>query len=88
MLKEKIKKMLSLFLLYRKMQYLLLLLVIVVTKPIASEPRKYRPDWKDLDSRPLPQWYDEAKFGIFVHWGIYSVPAIINEWFWFKWDSE
>ena len=32
-------------------------------------------DWKELDSRPLPRWYGDAKFGIFVHWGVFSVPA-------------
>ena len=25
--------------------------------------------------RPLPQWYDDCKFGIFIHWGVYSVPG-------------
>lgn len=29
---------------------------------------KYTADWESLDKRPLPSWYDEAKFGIFVHW--------------------
>ena len=28
----------------------------------------YSPDWSSLDSRPLPKWYDEAKFGIFINW--------------------
>ena len=28
-----------------------------------------------LDNRPIPEWYDQAKFGIFLHWGVYSVPA-------------
>ncbi len=28
----------------------------------------YTPDWTSLDSRPLPTWFDEAKFGIFIHW--------------------
>lgn len=36
---------------------------------------KYLPTWESLDSRPLPQWYDDAKLGIFIHWGIYSLPA-------------
>ena len=27
------------------------------------------------DSRPCPQWWKDAKFGIFIHWGVYSVPA-------------
>lgn len=34
-----------------------------------------------LDSRPLPRWYDEAKVGIFLHWGVYSVPTYGSEWF-------
>lgn len=28
----------------------------------------YTPDWTSLDARPLPDWYDAAKFGIFIHW--------------------
>lgn len=30
----------------------------------------YNPDWESLDSRPLPDWYDHSKFGIFIHWVI------------------
>ena len=37
--------------------------------------KKYKPEWSDLDSRPLPQWYDEAKVGIFMHFGPYAVPG-------------
>ncbi len=33
------------------------------------------PSWNDLDARPIPSWWTEAKFGLFVHWGVYSVPA-------------
>lgn len=36
---------------------------------------KYKADWASLDARPAPQWYNDAKFGIFIHWGPYSVPA-------------
>ncbi|OGV69401.1 MAG: alpha-L-fucosidase, partial [Lentisphaerae bacterium RIFOXYA12_FULL_48_11] len=32
-------------------------------------------DWESLDARPTPQWWREAKFGIMIHWGVYSVPA-------------
>ena len=35
----------------------------------------YQPNWQSLDSRPVPQWYKDAKFGIFIHWGVYSVPG-------------
>ncbi len=37
--------------------------------------KDYEPTWESLDSRPTPQWYKDAKFGIFIHWGLYSVPA-------------
>lgn len=43
---------------------------------------QYTPDWHSLDSRPLPQWYDDAKIGIFLHWGLYSVPSLEQAWFW------
>lgn len=35
----------------------------------------YTSDWASVDSRPIPQWFTDAKFGIFIHWGVYSVPA-------------
>ena len=39
---------------------------------------KYRPSWESLDSRPMPGWFEDAKFGIFIHWGVYSVPSWIR----------
>jgi alpha-L-fucosidase len=49
--------------------------------------QKYEPDWKSLDSRPVPEWFLDAKFGIFIHWGVYAVPAwgaphTYAEWYW------
>jgi alpha-L-fucosidase len=35
----------------------------------------YKNSWKSLDTRPIPSWFQDAKFGIFIHWGVYSVPA-------------
>ncbi|XP_051892538.1 tissue alpha-L-fucosidase-like [Pristis pectinata] len=49
--------------------------------------RRYQPNWKSLDSRPLPGWYDESKFGIFIHWGVFSVPSFGSEWFWWNWKG-
>ena len=49
---------------------------------------EYLPNWSSLDSRPLPSWYDEAKFGIFLHWGVYSVPSFGSEWFWDDWKNH
>ena len=43
---------------------------------------KYEPTWESIDSRPLPEWFDQAKFGIFIHWGVFSVPSFGSEWFW------
>lgn len=40
-----------------------------------SNAQQYQPAWESLDSRPVPEWFNEAKFGIFIHWGVYSVPA-------------
>ena len=47
----------------------------------------YDATWESLDSRPLPAWYDDAKFGIFIHWGVFSVPAFGTEWFWERWKN-
>lgn len=49
---------------------------------------KYEPTWDSLDTRPLPNWYDEAKVGIFIHWGVYSVPTMGSEWFWKYWKTD
>ncbi|KAJ1373426.1 hypothetical protein KIN20_035820 [Parelaphostrongylus tenuis] len=48
---------------------------------------KYQPTWSSLDARPLPLWYDDVKFGIFCHWGVYSVPAFKSAWFWWAWKG-
>ena len=53
---------------------------------------RYEPTWESLDSRPNPAWYDEAKIGIFMHWGVYSVPSFgssnLAEWFWWCWQGS
>jgi len=38
-------------------------------------------DWNSLGAYQVPEWFRDAKFGIFIHWGIYSVPAFGNEWY-------
>ena len=42
---------------------------------IGAGAGEYEAKWESLDRRPVPQWWTEAKFGIFVHWGPYAVPA-------------
>ncbi|HTW57323.1 MAG TPA: alpha-L-fucosidase [Terriglobales bacterium] len=41
----------------------------------------FRPNWESLRNYQAPVWYEDAKFGIFIHWGLYSVPAFANEWY-------
>ncbi len=42
---------------------------------------RFQPIWKSLEQYRTPNWYRDAKFGIFVHWGVYSVPAFGSEWY-------
>ena len=37
---------------------------------------KYEPTWESLSQYEIPQWYMDAKFGIFIHWGPYCVPRL------------
>ncbi|XP_032231992.1 alpha-L-fucosidase [Nematostella vectensis] len=68
-----------------------LLFVIAVVGTVTPCISKYLPTWESLDSRPNPGWYDKAKFGIFMHWGLYSVPSYgdgeASEWFWKYWHD-
>ena len=41
----------------------------------------YEDSWASLCRYEVPRWYRDAKFGIFIHWGVYSVPAFGNEWY-------
>lgn len=57
---------------------------------------KVEPNWESIDRRPVPKWFTDAKFGIFIHWGVYSVPAWAptgdsipvyskySEWYWYR----
>lgn len=45
------------------------------------ENGRFKDDWASLSRHQTPRWYADAKFGIFIHWGIYSVPAYHNEWY-------
>jgi alpha-L-fucosidase len=67
------------------------LLLVLAVGGLAAAPvpaaGPYRPEWASLDQRPMPAWFQDAKFGIFIHWGVYSVPAWAvkgeyAEWYW------
>lgn len=41
----------------------------------------FQDNWTSLEQFKVPEWYMDAKFGIFIHWGVYSVPAFGDEWY-------
>jgi alpha-L-fucosidase len=43
--------------------------------------KNFEPTWESLKAYQAPDWYQDAKFGIFIHWGLYAVPAFGNEWY-------
>jgi len=61
----------------RRSTIAVVLTVATLTPPLGIAPaaERYEPTWESLDARPTPQWFRDAKFGIFVCWGLYSVPA-------------
>ena len=54
----------------KKITFFLLLFVSAI-----SFSQVYQPNWESLDNRPVPKWFKDAKFGIFIHWGVYAVPG-------------
>ena len=55
----------------RKVIYILL----ISLSGFLTQAQRYEPTWASIDSRPVPQWFEDSKFGIFIHWGVFSVPA-------------
>lgn len=45
------------------------------------ENGRYKDNWESLSNHKTPDWYYRGKLGIFIHWGIYSVPAYGSEWY-------
>jgi alpha-L-fucosidase len=51
-----------------------------VASPLGTEV--FQPDWDNISRNyQFPEWFTDAKFGIFIHWGVYAVPAFGNEWY-------
>lgn len=80
------------------MRNLYLILYANLLSCVALSQVKYEANWTSLDSRPTPQWFEDAKFGIFIHWGLFSVPAYAPtetsvyekyaEWYWWRLTDE
>ena len=65
----------------------LLAVLVAASAALAAPAVTYEAKWDSLDKRPTPAWFHEAKFGIFIHWGVYSVPSWgergkYAEWYW------
>jgi alpha-L-fucosidase len=68
-----------------KKLFLLITFFLIVTSSFAQ---LYHPNWQSLDQRPTPQWFKEAKFGIFIHWGVYSVPGWSSKGNYAEWYQQ
>ena len=76
----------------------ILLCWIVLLSFFFCEAQKYQANWQSLNQRKIPAWFNKEKFGIFIHWGLYSVPSyapvIPNsglsyaEWYWKRLDEK
>ena len=73
--------------------------LLLISLALNLNGQSYKPEWESLDKRPLPVWFQDSKFGIFIHWGVYSVPSWgptgdsigvydkYAEWYWRKMDQ-
>lgn len=58
------------------------LIAEIMSATAIAEEQTYQPNWESLRKhQPAPEWFRDAKFGIYFHWGVYSVPAYGNEWY-------
>ena len=69
------------------MKKIILLIVFFLTVAI-SFAQSYQPNWQSLDQRPTPQWFKDAKFGIFIHWGVYAVPGWSSKGNYAEWYQQ
>jgi alpha-L-fucosidase len=77
------------------MKYLLFILLL-----FNAAQAQFQPTWESIDARPVPAWFTSAKFGIFIHWGLYSVPSWAptdksmhvyskySEWYWHRYTRD
>src|SRR5437016_9783505 len=73
------------------MKRFLFVVILLSLLSASALAQRYEPTWDSVDKRPTPAWFSDAKFGIFIHWGTYSVPAYAPvlpgklayaEWYW------
>ncbi|GJQ64065.1 MAG: hypothetical protein SCALA702_31180 [Melioribacteraceae bacterium] len=76
-----------------KKLHLIFLILFFSTILFGQNNTKYIPDWNSLDQRETPEWFRDAKLGIFIHWGVYSVPSFnakgeYAEWYYKYWREK
>ena len=70
-----------------KQFWIVCLLVLFTTGLFAQnsaqiQKQDFQPTFESLEKvNPAPEWFKDAKFGIYFHWGVYAVPAFANEWY-------
>lgn len=58
-----------------------LIFTLSVVIEVANAQDRYQATWESLSKYKTPDWFRDAKFGIFIHWGVYSVPGFGSEWY-------
>lgn len=64
----------------KKFLFLFVINFCFITATVKAQER-FQATWESLKKYQTPDWFRDAKFGIFIHWGVYSVPAFSNEWY-------
>ncbi|MBT5427533.1 MAG: alpha-L-fucosidase, partial [Bacteroidetes bacterium] len=55
------------------MKQVIISILLILSLSVCAQ--KFQPTWESIDARPTPEWFQDAKFGVFICWGLYSVPA-------------
>ena len=66
----------------------LFLTLLLMVSNVSLFSQNYQPNWESLDKRPMPEWYKNVKFGIFIHWGVYSVPGWSSKGQYAEWYQQ
>ncbi|MEM6644442.1 MAG: alpha-L-fucosidase [Bacteroidota bacterium] len=73
----------------KEFRYAVLFTCVIFSQFAEAQKNKYQPTWESLMSYQIPDWYKDAKFGIFIHWGPTTVPAFGSaEWYGFHMWNE
>jgi alpha-L-fucosidase len=67
--------------LYRRLFLVIQIACFLAPATLNAQLARYQATWESLEKYQIPDWFRDAKFGVFIHWGIYSVPAYQNEWY-------